>query len=131
MSSPGMRGCCCAVAKPRRAPIPTRGTCMDKSAGSSGLRNVDARFLLPMFPQTAIAMHPAWSEGLQQAGIRIIEPGNGPAPDLVVAPANLRDAALGVGASTVLLDGRPRPGFGVRTDPEIRRYLPIHTRTGA
>ena len=101
------------------------------NVGASSLRRVDARFLLPLFPETAVVLHPAWLEGLQQAGIRIVEPGQGPAPDLVVAPANLRDAALRVGASMVLLDGRPRRGFGVRAYPEVRRFLPIRTRSGA
>jgi Phosphotransferase enzyme family len=99
--------------------------------GTSALRRVDARFLLPTFPETAVVMHPAWVGGLQHAAVRVVDPSDGPPPDLVVAPANLRDAARRLRAPMMLLDGRPTGAFGVRAMRGSRRYLPIQTRNGA
>jgi hypothetical protein len=103
----------------------------EASAGPSALRRVDARFLLPTFPETAVVMHPAWVEGLNHAAVRIVDPNHGPRPDLVVAPADLRDAALRLGAPMVLLDGRPNHRLGFHASLRGRRYLPVQTRNGA
>lgn len=101
------------------------------SAQSSRLRRVDARFLLPAFPETATVMHPAWVDGLRQAAVRIVDSGQGPPPDLVVTSTDLRDAALRLGAPMMLLDGRPHHGFRARASLGVRRYLPVPTRSGA
>src|SRR5690242_8898258 len=71
----------------------TLNTQMTDAAQLTPLRRVDARFLLPAFPRTAIVMQEAWLVGLQEAGIEILQPVGGGTPDLVVAPASMRDAA--------------------------------------
>jgi hypothetical protein len=112
---------------PRRRPQHV----MDTHSGQpDSLRRVDGRFLLPSLPETAAVMHPAWLEGLQAAGVRIVKPANNPAPDLVVAPPALRGTALRLGARMVLLDGRPRPSAR-RPGECVRRYLPVPTHSGA
>jgi hypothetical protein len=97
----------------------------------SRLRRVDARFLLPTFPKTAVVMHPAWREGLRQAGIEIVEPRERSTVDLVVAPASMGRAALSLGTRVVLLEGRPRPIRPLRGDSTARRYLPVPPRPNA
>jgi Ser/Thr protein kinase RdoA (MazF antagonist) len=89
------------------------------------LRRVDARFLLPRLPRTAVVHLPGWAEGLRRAGVRILPPDTIAVPDLVVAAPSQREEALRVGAPHVLLEGQPRRRTPVRSSPTVRHYLPL------
>jgi hypothetical protein len=71
------------------------------------LRAVDARFLLPLVPESAVVLGelPAWRDGLSSLGVELVEPEDGSDPDLVVAPADQAARALAVGAETALVLG--------------------------
>lgn len=71
------------------------------------LRAVDARFLLPLFPESAVVLGelPEWRDGLSSLGVELVEPGDRDEPDLVVAPADTASRALAVGAKTALILG--------------------------
>jgi Ser/Thr protein kinase RdoA (MazF antagonist) len=90
------------------------------------LRRVDARFLLPRLPRTAVVLfQPVWAEGLRRAGVKVLPSNAGVVPDLVVAAASQREEALRIGAEHVLLEGRPRRWTPVRSSPTMRHYLPL------
>jgi hypothetical protein len=94
-------------------------------APTMGLRAVDARFLLPRMPETAATPLPDWQEGLRRAGVRLVDPGSGDRPDLVVAQSSDREAADRTGASMLLLIGRPGLRPALLPNRGSRQYLPL------
>ena len=91
------------------------------------LHRVDARFLLPAAPRTAVVLGAldGWRDGLATAGI--VPPAEGAAPDLVVASADHVVDALSLGGRMLIVEGgdavRPLRRHGL----SIRRYLPRPT----
>jgi Phosphotransferase enzyme family len=76
------------------------------------VRRVDARFLLPNPPSTALVLGDldAWRTALQDLGVAVIDRPSGEPADLVVAPAGLHVAAERSGSDMLILEGRcPRP----------------------
>ncbi len=71
------------------------------------LRRADVRFALPQAAATAVVLGglEAWAEGLRQAGVETTTARGAAAPDLVVAPANLRDAALDLNPAMLVVEG--------------------------
>jgi hypothetical protein len=88
------------------------------------LSRVDARFLLPAAPSTAVVVGAldGWSEGLATAGIEVATEA-GARPDLVVAPADRVGEALALGAPMLIVEGgaavRPLRKRGLN----VSRYL--------
>ena len=76
------------------------------------VRRVDARFLLPRPPSTALVLGDldGWRSALRDLGVAVLDrPARDPA-DLVVAPAALHLAAERLGSDMLILEGRsPRP----------------------
>jgi hypothetical protein len=95
----------------------------DPSRPTSSLRRVDARFLLPHFPTTARTSLPAWTDGLRQAGVRLLPPGSHEDPELVVVGANERDAMRPAAASMLLVEGARGGLLPQRAMAHERRYL--------
>ena len=90
------------------------------------LRAVDARFLLPLFPESAVVLGelPEWRDGLSSLGVELVEPGERDGPDLVVAPADAASCALAVGAKTALILGG-RVDRAVLGNLESTSYLAV------
>jgi hypothetical protein len=75
------------------------------------LHRVDPRFVLPHPVTAALVLGPLdeWRAGLRSAGVQVDAVGaSASAPELVVAPAGLANAAVGIGAPAVLLEGDAR-----------------------
>jgi hypothetical protein len=72
------------------------------------LKRADLRFALPHPVRTAAVVGDleGWAEGLQLAGVEVIEDGRDGVPDVVVAPAGLVRRALATGARQIILEGR-------------------------
>jgi Phosphotransferase enzyme family len=92
------------------------------------LHRVDARFLLPAAPRTAVVLGPldGWREGLLTAGVEL-DNRRDTAPELAVATADRVDEALALGAPMVIVEA----GRGVRplrnAGLSVSRYLPRPT----
>jgi hypothetical protein len=75
-------------------------------------RRIDARFLLPFLPRTALVLGelPGVREGLADAGLEELSVSAAPGvrPDLVITDANQARRACAVGARGVLLEGSAR-----------------------
>lgn len=85
------------------------------------LRRIDARFLLPFQPRTAIALSGAeeWVEPLARVGIDVPSAGE---PDLIVAGGSSASVALSSRARAVLVEGGPRAKASGWT---TRTFLPL------
>ncbi len=70
-----------------------------------------------------------WRDGLEQAGVDVLDPQAAAAdtPDLAVAPARLADQALESGAHSILLEGSGARRLLESRGFVVRRYLPRPT----
>lgn len=77
------------------------------------LRRIDARFLLPRPPRTALVLGDLepWRDGLGQEGVDV-SPAGGRPPDLAVAPGAMAREALATGAPMIVLEGPAPRGLG-------------------
>jgi hypothetical protein len=80
---------------------------------------------LPEAPASAVLFGAAeWKEGLESAGVNVLEPGEG-SPTLAVASRAEAAAAAAAGAPVVLVEGRRASPILARSYPVVDRYLPI------
>jgi len=93
------------------------------------LREVDARFLLPVVPRSACCLPgaAAFAPGLVEAGIELVEAGNGSAAplDLVVASAEEAEAAFQLPARSFLFVGRPVASLARARGFQAEDYLAV------
>jgi hypothetical protein len=89
------------------------------------LRRIDARFLLPEQPSTAVVLGglDAWREGLGEAGVET--PGAGEVPDLAVAAASDAQALVSSGARMVVAEGPGAARVLRRAGYAVRRWIPV------
>jgi hypothetical protein len=85
---------------------------------------VDARFLLPREPRSALVLGglDGWAGGLAAAGLEVARGAGARGPDLAVAPARMARRAVATGAPMIVLEGAIRPrlaGAGL----DVRRLL--------
>ncbi len=99
------------------------------------LRQVDARFLLPLVPETACVLPGAavFASGLAEAGIEVVGVvGTAERPlDLVVASSDEAEAALGLSARSYIFVGRPVAALARAGGLEAESYLAIPDVPGA
>jgi hypothetical protein len=88
------------------------------------LRRVDARFLLPREPRSALVLGAmdGWAGGLAAAGVEVAREPGAREPDLAVAPARLARRAVATGAPMIVLEGAVRPRLAGR-GLDVRRLL--------
>jgi hypothetical protein len=91
------------------------------------LDRIDARFLLPRRPATAVVLGdlPHWRAGLEQANVRIV--GGGDRADLAVA-TRARAADAAAAAAMTVVEGGRAPGntyFGVPRAEGARLLIPL------
>ncbi len=91
------------------------------------LRDVDARFLLPLMPKTAVVLGalPKWESGLQDAGVEVVANDGRLAADLIVADVADVEAALARQARAVMILGGRSAAAARRRGWHTVEYLAV------